>query len=818
MKKYLLLLIVIAFTYGGCGGSSGSSQGDSQAENTTPIVSAPFDSNGDGVPDVFGYSLNLPANAAAYDVPYLNYIASSDADEDGSFTVRINLTQGHEYILKYSHSSRPLTESYLDFTIITPDDKELVFDFGFEEESADEPIPSDQAAESSILVSTDELSEPPEEFLDGTDTGIREYVTVKAGIDIIPPENPCVISYAFTAPQTGIYEFTFREMEYSPVSYDLPYELRIYSADDDSVLKIGNITLTERELLDLQRVLLSYADEFNDDGLPVSFRPEFDSEDVYMNMLQGFFEDSESISAAADNGASIKPVVYGVPYDVEFSGGRGFYATSGIASLSETAFVNFVMPTPKDGAYLPVVRLFETDEIITEEEHNRELELLDMSTFAMIKNALGERVQTAMNVRLAQISKNVVINYEVIEDQPRMVNVNDLQFSADALDLLKRYTDFREEYGDYFVAGYRWGMRFRAVISVTSNNRSALDRVCSLIKTMASKAGRRSGYSSEVEDINSLAKQYYIDISVEEMTVDGKGPRKIDRVSASSLGTVADALVNFSRQLNSSTKDDYVPLIACFQRYREIPAAKDSIPALLPIPQSHFNAILEMNKMMFRARCSYNALMSIPLTHLVDGSTKRNEWSKEFNDLMNTTKNQLNYICDRESRANDYKSKFERLHEKYSALCERYVFYRRLVDEQKSQSSGFSNSDSDREEKISGGFYTYSQSSAVMSDYGKYADKLHTNLVCKEKPKILSTWTWKVEGDQYGTNWRYVWFEVRCRNTNKSKGEDQAYPTVGSKKVKWYFEGGCWRGVEWYFKNKIIRMAPNDYPFVGLKD
>ena len=39
-----------------------------------------------------------------------------------------------------------------------------------------------------------------------------------------------------------------------------------------------------------------------------------------------------------------------------------------------------------------------------------------------------------------------------------MVDVNTLQFSSDALSLLNsNYKEFREEFGDYFVAGYTWG-------------------------------------------------------------------------------------------------------------------------------------------------------------------------------------------------------------------------------------------------------------------------------------------------------------------------------------------------------------------------
>ena len=198
---------------------------------------------------------------------------------------------------------------------------------------------------------------------------------------------------------------------------------------------------------------------------------------------------------------------------------------------------------------------FKTDEIITEEGHTREQDLEDMSTFVLCKNALGDREMTVTNVRLAQISKNVIINYDLLEYQPRMVDVNTLQFSSDALSLLNsNYKEFREEFGDYFVAGYTWGMRFSAVIAVTCDNRSVLDKVCSQIRSMASKAQSGASYSSELQEIESLARWNDVDISVEGVTTDSKGPHK----TALLLRAVAGELSSFSQKLQTSTKNDYV--------------------------------------------------------------------------------------------------------------------------------------------------------------------------------------------------------------------------------------------------------------------
>ena len=65
--------------------------------------------------------------------------------------------------------------------------------------------------------------------------------------------------------------------------------------------------------------------------------------------------------------------------------------------------------------------------------------------------------------------------------------------------------------------------------------------------------------------------------------------------------------------------------------------------------------------------------MSIPAKHLVDGDGKRQEWKREFDDLKNETKNQLNYICDSEYQTNDYRSRFQRLHENYRIVRTLYI-------------------------------------------------------------------------------------------------------------------------------------------------
>ena len=529
MKKYtLLLLLVFAFASGGCGGGSSSSPAESPpSEDTTPTVSVELDSDGDGVPDVFGYfsegysnGRNAPGNGEAYDVPYLNYIASSDTDEQGNFTAKIYLERGKDYVMKYSHSGRTLGDNDLDFSILTPDEKELAFDPGLSSSTEDEPAPAEAQATGEEVTSTEEITQPPEgETEESAAPAEIETLTVKGQLEILPEENPCMIFYTFTAPQNGVYTFTLREKEYFTTSQDVPYELRIYNADDDSALKLGTITMTPRDVLDLQRVLLSYADEFNADGLPVSFTHEFVSNDVYNTMIQGLAAKSINaarVRTAADAGTHIASYVNSIPYYDKYQPGAGFYADSGLLAATFSAFENFTMPTPANGAALPVETLYTAHEVMTEEEHNIEQRLDAMTTFALADNALGLVPSTATNVRLGQLTKTLMISYEKTETSPRLINPQTLKFNQLADFYLSQgdAQTFREEYGDYFVAGYKWGLSFRASVSVTCTDSNILNNVCNAVSAVMQQAAQSSDKSSAslINTINNLAKSGYVNM------------------------------------------------------------------------------------------------------------------------------------------------------------------------------------------------------------------------------------------------------------------------------------------------------------------
>ena len=842
LALFMVLFAVLAVISSGCGGSSDSTpapeESSSQA-STTHLAADTLDSDGDGIADIFGYSAessaNFSRNAAGIvqlDVPFVKYVHDYDLDDEGRFTALVDLEAGTEYVFKYSRSGRLLDDKMLDSYIITPDGQVMSFTYSLAPVSEDA---ADSSSESEEVESHDASITSPEET--HAQENLPSEVMVDAVLAILPPENPCEIMTVFTAPQAGTYTFTLREVELeawlksndvtasdtdSDDNAPAVYQFQIYKKADEKVYTIGKTqsVMTSRDVLDIQRMLLDNAESFNNDGLPIKFTQEFEESGAYAGLIEEktanyeiAADDGVSASSlfASSSGASINSVEYDVPYDEEFSPGRGFYADNGLAAINEGA-VNFTVPTPTTGKTLAFKTSYSSKIVSTEEEHDRELELQSMSTFCLVKNALGIRPITATNTRLGQISKSLVVRYDIMEIEPRNIDVSTLKLTNDARDVLNQGSDvFREEYGDYFVSGYTWGMRYEAVISVTAQSTSEVDKIISLIKSYMDISSQ--GIVTQFANIGSTSSST---IDVELIQVYGGAPSKKYVIISNNILDITSGLREFVIANRNPSKSNCVKLKTTLTRFREIPEAKSKISSTLPVSQSDFNDIRDLVKSIFRARSYYNSVMGIPTNNILDGQSMRDGWKREFEGAIDEVKLSLNQICRSNYSVRNYTSSFNNFATKYREFGERYIFYQELKNAQNNQGWGWSNSDAhDYWTSYGWGIKDYNKSSVVASDY---ESGLHCDWGYSHGANMIHYYTWTVWCDQSNNNYRHAWVSVWHKNTNCSDCKDQSHPAVGSHKSKWYFEGGTWRRIEVWYQDKLIYMPSWKYPFTGLSD
>ena len=814
----LLPLLFLVMLTGGCGGSSGGS--GKRATTVGTMMKLEFDSDNDGIPDVFeceGFQEIDGTNGGTFtaSVPFLFYTAIS-----ADLIINTQLEAGVEYTFEFSHVlGQSLGAALPVLTLYAPDGKEAAFDFGL----------SDPEREEAPTISDDIAS------ADDAPT-----LTVSADLTILPEEDPSLILFTFKAPISGTWRIAASQKDLDDTGEKIPWMLRVYKemrAPDGSCgyplrLTLGDtdFVVGQRQLIDLRRVILSYATEFDKMGFPTAMSDEFYRDEVFQNLIDAIIMEHEpagrsavaagGVSLAA-SGARIITQVNNVPYDTTFSGGNGFYAHSGLAAPTQGALEPFTIPTPANSSVtLDVRKETNTFTIDTLEELIRDLNLESMSNFALAMNALGQRPITTTNIRLGQISKTLLFRIDVTETSPRLADISSLRFSETAKEALREGSNaFREDYGDYFVSGYTWGARYDAVISVTANNSRGLDEFCEKLKEAVKNAWNNQNYSSVLSEAQRLASLYEVSLTGECIVIGGGNSQSLAVINSNNLENVLAGVKEFMNNVNGEygSTSRFVPLKVSLTRFKEV-AGGNVISERLPISQSHFDAVKEFTKSILLLRGYYNTMTAVPLTTLINGQGKVDEWNSKFNGLIDSIKFSVRRICDNESVLTQQKRNVDRLVKEFKDLTERYVFYRKLVTAQSQQSRGFSNTNEEYDSVADGGIEKYTASETVLADYHEGGKKIWLSQEFNKGAPFWSwhTWTPQHSGEKYG-NWRNVWVQARSHKTNSSKSEDQWYPTVGRKRFRWFFEGGGTRRAEWYFKVQLAYMPESRYPFVGLK-
>ena len=300
----------------------------------------------------------------------MKYIKAEDLNSNSEFVTKLNLQKDLDYIIKYSHGGRSLNDASLELKILTPDSRDMKLDLsGLENVDISEDIISDeivnlndlsQAEIDEILAESGMTLEELEAEIElskraAEDTAQDLDLYVKTDVEVMPPENPCIILYKFKAPMTGSYEFKISELSFNEsgdivkvASPDVPFEFRIYGLEAahsvfDDIILDESIDFTSDDILDIQRILLNSALEFNENGLPVDFEAlDDEDDDLDVSIAAANNKAAEEIALkfrtsgyAIKNGKILPiPQLNNVPYDALFQEGAGFHAHTGLRAVT----------------------------------------------------------------------------------------------------------------------------------------------------------------------------------------------------------------------------------------------------------------------------------------------------------------------------------------------------------------------------------------------------------------------------------------------------------------------------------------------------
>ena len=888
LRGFMLVLLagLVIFAAGGCGGSShhssNSGNSDEVDEVTASILEKIFEQDEDGSPMVFDYAPQTSSHDASAkpdsNTHFVKYISPKDLNANYEFVTSLNLNKDSEYIIKYSRGGRSLNDASLGLRITAPDGREMILDLlGLGAAEVIDDVISDDAKDSSDLTAEELAKEIALENNAAAETEATEFY-VDTDFEPIPAENPCVILYRFKAPASGKYEFNISELRLNasgdavtdPDPEGVLFEFRLYGYEAAHTvfdnLDSLDIELTPEDIIDIQRIVLDGAEEFNDNGLPVNVEPAFDDEETDETEFEAAASGAQvRIAAVPINQIAFKfgsqrvgvsgqvipqAVINNVPYDNLFEEGAGFYAHSGLRAVtnvvddnafSKSAIRKFMASKPGAGA---VSEKFNVDVIATEAEHDRSAQLAGMTSFVLLRDAFN-RTQRRDQARLgSDFTRIISVRYELAENEPRTIDPNKVQLEEEALDELKKNGGdaFTKKYGDYFVAGYTWGLRYEATVELIADSVNAefggyLDndprkvsisspeRVCELasarIKTALENAHintvseRDTGKSSQdaLDKMNKALTSLENDFKNVTITVTHSKHTGQGSEQSFSLRGFTNNLTAYIKSAKGVNKSKYEQLYASLRRYREIKEAKPYISEALSIDPELYRAIRLLTEIIFKTRCYYNSLMVIPAANLRGGKGLQDSWQQEFEvNLITKVDTGLNYICADKARVWDYYSKCTQLYNKYKALAERYNFYAYFVKVKKNtRSPSWNDSDSDSDLTCFEGIHSYNKGKIVLEDMKAGGSRYHHH----EEPWYKGPRGADFEGS-YSTS-RVYWFKTGYRNTNHCKGRDVNGETLGKKSYHWRYDGAGSRRCEVFLELKFIDMPDDKYPFAGLE-
>ena len=531
---FLSLIVFAVVSIGGCGGSSSSfyptddgGEGGGGGIAEYSILDENYDTDGDGKINILDFddiqSVSYGKNDVIQDkkisIPsrhYLKGLKYVNAVSADSFVV--DLTAGTEYTVEISkgeYYNFPIGDIIPSVEIINPKGDELNF------------------------------LDPEQE----TSTLSNDVIELSA----YPADNPYMICFTFKPAETGSYKinlsqaispdivednltlFVYKELRgengqgagyytqykfkdkdgnlsaiinmadimalrefYNELVNDFEgYEERDIYEDDNGNL-IENLISTQQDPAELYLFYLRQFKQYYgifDDYIETQGDSEIeDSSKIYLSSLSD--TDVNIYGNGNTDATQIPSEIYGLVYADKFKLGAGFFAITG------TKTPNDALELDEDDLPLPrrkrVKSLYKTTFVSSQEDREKLSTTnvdasLQLGGFGFNAGYSGES-----SFKFGLTSTTLVIHYEQVEAKYRMLKNSAYSINPQGQSMLDRQGSkgFREEFGDYFVGGYKYGGTFDAFIKITTQTTEQLDKVKT--KLSASFKGADDAVSADV--------------------------------------------------------------------------------------------------------------------------------------------------------------------------------------------------------------------------------------------------------------------------------------------------------------------------------
>ena len=514
-------------------------------------------------------------------------------------------------------------------------------------------------------------------------------------------------------------------------------------------------------------------------------------------------------------GTQIKQQLFGIPYKDDFQPGVGYFALTGVQARSN-AVKSFTLNVPEKKN---VKTSYSATFVSSQEDREKISTTTADASFSIGGFGLSAGYSSESKFKFGLTSTTYVIHYEEVEFGYRVLDDGDYQLKKGASKILKEdITKFREKYGDYFVAGYKYGGTYDAFITITTKTMEQLEEVKT--KLSANFSSAKVAVSADVGNTTrETLNQNDATVSIQIMTagIDVSQIPEIPTTTISDITQIPKSLNAFREALKKTPTEGYMPVYVMLKRYSLLDDVDEQMDeqndsGLIPLSPKHSTKILALNREKLIMDSYYNVIAD--LTDSQIDSSVRNNFKKEYEDITSEIGTGGNDFYSESNSANmdSLKAKMVSLSERLKAIGDRYVFYQRLMEAQKKEESA------SRESRIqyrpfgyNGGFVgqdSFAVSRAVASDIA--AGKTH-----HDSRNQFSGKSWEPTFDA-GSGYVFCYARVIANNTHDVTRIADLY-CVGRQSASFHFTCGVARWLEWDVTLRSMRFNAALYPFSGLK-
>ncbi|MHB9098935.1 MAG: hypothetical protein ACYC5X_14055 [Syntrophales bacterium] len=750
---FLLLIIISIIVVQGCSSSGGSGSGSA----TPRTLTLAYDTDKDGVPDIFD---DFPDDAASFAYTAYNGNADSTSYFTAPFTFRGTIDSA---------------TSINNFAVRVEDGKTY----------------------SMVFYNPQKLDARAVTFV--PDVAVYTGSDEKLPLELSVVGNSHVIILSFTPGETGINYITVQNAEANSQGTNYSYRFDLIEDPAKKGMSVlfkaadgSGYTYTYKDILLLRHELEPYINEWTNDGTPKTF--EDGAQNAFAAVIAHLarVHDAPECTPQTDMSSYIE----GVPWNNKYSLGYGIESTTGLPSEGQLqAIAAFELPTPTADRTETETHLHFIE---SDEQYSSEIEMSFDGKLSIFGGTVEASSSYAKKYTYSETDTTVAITFYVREKEYRKFGPQDGKyvFTTDAKNLADNNpAQFRDQYGDYFIAGAKYGAKYIATFHIHTSSSTDTTN----IRTKISEAWKSFGASEEFKAEFKKATQGH-SVDFDRITIGGD-PTKL------SAGTSVDEVLgDLNKFIANCTVANRAPLYAYMYRFDQIQtgiSADKKIPSKINVNSCVFSAARDLSNNYLALASRNNVIAGLDATKFQAGI--KDSYAQEYNTLINDINDHKQTIFSDKDKIAAYGAQVKAALDKFSNLIDRYSFYQKLMEAAHSFPSSTGGAD------IRSGFDGYNLSVAVNNDI-------------QAKP-----WT-SAYSEDYHIGWR-TWFPYWAPGTDyrvcfiqiwswahSDSWWDQYYPSLSSGHLDFEFKSGYDRGGYWQIQAKGVYLGAGgaNYPFMWI--